>query len=93
MIYQPAEDSLLLKRYVTKYSKNKSVLDVGTGSGIQALAAKSSGASAVLAVDVDEEAINQVNKLGVKCIKSDLFSKINKVIIRGKTVLEEGRIL
>ena len=78
MIYQPAEDSLLLKRYVIRYSKDKSVLDVGTGSGIQALAAQSSGASAVLAVDIDEEAINHINKLGIKCIKSNLFSKINK---------------
>lgn len=39
MIYEPEEDSYLLEKYVKKLAKGK-VLDLGTGSGIQALAAK-----------------------------------------------------
>ena len=37
-VYQPQEDSTLLERYVRQYSYGK-VLDIGTGSGIQAIAA------------------------------------------------------
>ena len=36
MIYQPSEDSYLLEKEVKKYSPKKSVLDIGSGSGIQA---------------------------------------------------------
>ena len=53
MIYEPAEDSYLLVEEVRKRARGKKVLDVGTGSGIQARAAYSAGAREVLAVDID----------------------------------------
>ena len=77
MIYQPSEDSYLIAEEVKKYSKNKKVIDIGTGSGILALAAKDSGAKSVLAIDMNEEVIEYVKKLGIEAIKSDLFQKIN----------------
>lgn len=76
MIYKPREDSFLLEKEVVKCSKGKKVLDVGTGTGIQALAAKKAGAKSVLACDVYEPAVKHVNFIGIKCIKSNLFSKI-----------------
>lgn len=77
MIYEPAEDSFLLEKVVRKYSKGKKVLDVGTGSGIQAEAALSFGAKKVLAIDIDEEAFEFCRRKKINCLKSDLFSKVN----------------
>lgn len=78
MIYQPLEDSYLLEKEVVRRAKGKKVLDVGTGSGIQALAAIKSEAKEVLAVDIDAESVKAVKKNGINAIKSDLFSKIKK---------------
>lgn len=76
MIYEPKEDSFLLEKQVKLYSKNKNVLDVGSGSGIQAIAAKRAGAKSLLASDISQESVNYVNSLGIKCIRSNLFSNI-----------------
>lgn len=76
MIYEPAEDSSLLAEEVKKYANGKSFLDMGTGSGIQSMAAKSSGAEKILSVDINEEAVTHVKKIGFKAIKSNLFSKV-----------------
>jgi methylase of polypeptide subunit release factors len=76
MIYQPAEDSFLLEKYVKKFSKNKSVLDVGSGCGIQAKAAILSGAKSVLAIDINPESVDYIKKAGIHTIKSNLFSKV-----------------
>ena len=76
MIYQPQEDSYLLEKYVKKLSKGKKVLDLGAGSGIQSIAALSSGAKKVLTVEVDKESISHCKNLGINCVKSDLFSNI-----------------
>ncbi len=76
MIYQPSDDSYLLQEQVKKFSKGKKVLDLGTGSGIQAVAAEKSGAKKVLATDTEEESIKAVKKLGIPAIKSNLFQKI-----------------
>ena len=76
MIYFPREDSYLLAKQVKKYAKNKSVLDIGTGSGILASAALQSGASAVLASDINKEAVDEVKKQGIQSVQSNLFSKI-----------------
>lgn len=76
MIYQPADDSFLLQKYVKKYSKGK-VLDLGCGSGIQALTALEN-TDDVLASDISQEAVDYCKKIGINTIKSDLFSNINK---------------
>jgi len=73
MIYEPAEDSFLLEKYVKIYSKGN-VLDMGCGSGIQSLASKGN----VLSVDINEEAVEFCKKKGLNAIQSDLFSNINE---------------
>ena len=61
-MYEPKEDSFLLQKYVKKYSKGI-VLDIGTGSGIQAeTAAESRKVVKVFAIDIDKEAIDYCNK-------------------------------
>ncbi|MBS3160445.1 DUF2431 domain-containing protein [Candidatus Woesearchaeota archaeon] len=73
-MYERSEDSELLAKYVEEYAKGK-VLDIGTGSGIQAEAALRFTKN-VLAVDVDEESVNYVKKKGIKAKISDLFSNV-----------------
>jgi len=77
MIYQPQEDSYLLEKVVKRYAKGKGVLDVGSGSGMQALAARDVGAEEVLAVDVDEEAVEFCRGKGLNVVESDLFSNVS----------------
>lgn len=47
------ETTTLCIKFIEKYSERKSLLDVGTGSGILAIAAKKLGISEVTAVDID----------------------------------------
>lgn len=77
-IYEPAEDSYLLEKHVREEAYGR-VLDVGTGSGIQALAAASnSKVRDVTAVDVNPEAVSSLKgknrKITVK--QSDLFENV-----------------
>lgn len=74
MIYEPVEDSFLLQRYVKKYAEGK-VLDVGTGSGIQAITALEKTKD-VLAVDINPEAVKLLKEKGVKAKVSNLFSNV-----------------
>jgi len=76
MIYDPEEDSFLLAKYVDKFAKGK-VLDLGTGSGIQAETALRHTKD-VLAVDIDKESVNYVKKKKIRAIISDLFSNIKE---------------
>jgi release factor glutamine methyltransferase len=76
MIYTPKEDSFLMEEQVKRFAKGKTVLDVGSGSGIQALAAKNSGAKSVIASDINPEVITYLKKQGLNAIESDLFEKI-----------------
>src|SRR3989344_2383754 len=80
MIYEPKEDSYLLAEKVKEYAKDKSILDIGTGSGIQAVTAKSAGAKSVIASDINLEAINHVKKQfkknKIRAVHSNLFDKI-----------------
>jgi release factor glutamine methyltransferase len=80
MVYEPEEDSYLLKEYVNKLARGR-VLDVGTGSGMQAIAAaKKKEVKEVVAVDVDSEAVELLKKKKIQKItisQSDLFSEVN----------------
>ena len=78
LIYEPAEDSYLIATVIPNYVKNKSIIDIGTGSGILAKKAKESGAKSVIAVDINLEAIKQLKKEKIKVVQSDLFSQVNK---------------
>jgi len=77
MVYEPREDSLLLEKAVRKYAFGN-VLDMGTGTGVQARAAKSKGFK-VVACDIDPNALAAARNRskGVAFIKSDLFSNIH----------------
>jgi len=83
-IYEPREDSYLLQKYVDKYSNVESVLDIGTGSGIQAITAAKK-AKNVIASDINPKAVKSAKlSASIKKIKnitfleSDLFDKIPK---------------
>ena len=81
-IYETAEDSYLLNETLKEFLKNKDknikILDMGSGSGIQAKTCKDSGFKNVLTIDINKEAIKHLKKQGFKSVHSDLFSKINK---------------
>ncbi len=86
-VYVPREDSFLLEKVVRKFCKEnkpKAVLDVGTGTGIQAIAAKLSGAQEVTAVDINPSAVKLVKKnaerngVEVRAFQSDLFSNVKE---------------
>ncbi len=83
MVYAPAEDSVLLSNEIKKYilnlkDKKIKMLDMGSGSGIQALTAIDTGIERknILCVDLDSEAIKILKQKKLKTLKSDLFSKI-----------------
>ena len=73
-LYEPREDSELLVKYVKKHARGV-VLDMGTGSGIQAIGAIEKGAE-VLAVDVNKEAVEHCEKKGINALQSDLFENV-----------------
>ncbi len=83
-IYEPAEDSYLLQKEVQKHAEGR-VLDLGTGSGIQGLTAiKSPRVREVLSVDINEHALNHLQKIikkqklrKIKVLKSNLFEKVS----------------
>ena len=74
MIYEPREDSDLLKKWVKKCVKGKA-LDMGTGSGIQALAALEKTKD-ILAADINPECVELVRKKGLTAIQTNLFSNL-----------------
>ena len=76
MIYEPREDSKLLEKWVHKLVKGR-VLDMGTGSGVQALAALKKTKD-VLAVDINPKAVGLVKEKNVEAIESDLFENVEK---------------
>ena len=82
-LYQPAEDSYLLLEVLEKYlkkikTKNIRILDMGTGTGIQADTCKRLGFSNILTSDIDKNAVEYVRKNGFESVQSDLFKKIKK---------------
>ncbi len=81
-VYKPSDDSFLLAEALAGEVKTgEKVLDLGTGTGIQALIAASRGAE-VTATDINEKALEclrrnaELNNLSIRIIKSDLFSEI-----------------
>ncbi len=80
MIYEPAEDSYFLQEYVRGYAQGR-VLDMGTGSGIQAeTAAENPHVKEVIAVDINEEAIEKLNEKNIRkitALQSDLFENVH----------------
>src|SRR3989338_11017070 len=81
-IYEPAEDSFLLEKAVKQHARG-SVLDMGTGSGIQAVAAaEKPEVRGVIAVDIQPEAIEHcktaIQNKKITFLQSDLFSSIKK---------------
>lgn len=83
MMYEPQEDSYLLQEQVKKYARGV-VLDLGTGSGIQAItAAKKKNVKKVIAVDIQKSVIDwckkQHNNKKITWLHSNLFSKIHSL--------------
>ncbi|MEW6328848.1 MAG: HemK2/MTQ2 family protein methyltransferase [Candidatus Micrarchaeota archaeon] len=81
-VYEPAEDSLLLAKYSSRARGR--ILDMGTGCGIQALAAAKSGsATDITGADISARAVENAeqnaNSNGARCdfLVSDLFEKIS----------------
>ena len=58
--------------------KNLEILDLGSGSGIQAETCKELGFNDILTADINQESVKLLKNKGFKSIKTDLFSKINK---------------
>lgn len=76
-VYEPREDSEFLQKFVKEHAFGK-VLDVGTGSGIQALAAaEKDDVKEVLAIDINKEAIDNLKSHPkIKAKQSDLFKEL-----------------
>ena len=79
-MYTPREDSYMLAEQVARFAKGR-VIDMGTGSGIQAnVAAEKPEVTSVLAVDIDKESIDYCKKniINPKITfeESGLFSKV-----------------
>src|SRR3989344_8053297 len=83
-IYQPAEDSYLLQKYVRRFATGR-VLDIGTGSGIQALSAiEVPSVREVVAVDINPKAVEALKQeidkrklRKIKAVKGDLFEDLD----------------
>jgi len=83
MVYEPKEDSEFLATEIKGYinylkDKDIKVLDMGSGTGIQAKACIEAGVPKqnILAADMDPKAIDLLKKSGFATRKTDLFSKI-----------------
>ncbi|MBU3912615.1 MAG: methyltransferase [Nanoarchaeota archaeon] len=97
-MYSPSEDSFLMSETLRNNLKNKDktikILDMGTGSGIQALTLKNLGFKNILAADIDKESIKFARTRGIRVINSDLFSNIKSkfgIIIFNPPYLPENK--
>ncbi|MCL4373629.1 MAG: methyltransferase [Candidatus Marsarchaeota archaeon] len=97
-VYEPREDSYLLAQMVEKYAFG-SVLDLGTGSGIQGIVAAKKGCNVVFS-DIDEKALECAKENAVlngvtgTFVESDMFSSIkgafNTIIFNPPYLPEDG---
>lgn len=92
MVYTAKEDSYILREEIVKYIKKLDniinenniryikVLDMGSGTGIQAESCIEAGIDKknILCVDIEDEAISLLKKKKLNAKKSDLFSNISK---------------
>jgi len=87
MVYLPQEDSYLLTQEVKKYLskiRNKKrkdelkVLDMGSGSGIQAQTCLKAGIKKenISCIDIDKETIRFLKSKNIEAVQSNLFSKV-----------------
>jgi len=58
--------------------KQISILDMGTGSGIQAKTCKELGFNNIFTADINQDSVKLLKSHGFRSIKSNLFSNINK---------------
>lgn len=74
-IYEPAEDSFLLKKHIENY-EFKTALDIGCGSGV--ITEELSKHGKATGVDINPEAIKHCKdkKIDANFFKSDLFSNV-----------------
>ncbi len=84
-IYEQAEDSFFLSEEIREFiKKNREkinlILDMGSGSGIQAEAIIDSGIKKenIYLVDIDPDSIDYLHKFYHNVIQSDLFENVNK---------------
>ena len=81
MIYEPSDDSYLLRDVLIKFldDKNKKIkiIDIGSGSGIQAETCINLNFKNIIATDINNEVIDSLTKKSINCVKSNLFNKIN----------------
>ena len=79
MIYEPAEDSFLLKSVLEKEIKTaNSVLEIGIGSGYLSESLANVSKSFV-GVDINQEAVTETQKrVNGTILQSDLFSNVPK---------------
>jgi len=81
-VYSDSEDSWLLQEQVALFCKDKKVLDIGCGCGIQAITAALNGAKEITAVDINPKAVeltkenSKLNDVTVDVFESDLFSNV-----------------
>lgn len=84
-VYRPAEDSYLIAKYVTELVDGE-VLDMGTGSGIQAVtAAQKPEVARVTAVDINPRALETAREMAeregvdskITFLESDLFKNVD----------------
>ncbi len=80
-IYQPAEDSYFLSKFVfniVKTNPSLKILDMGSGSGIQAETAIKAGGKNITAIDINYNSIKLLKNKNIDAIQSNLFQSIKK---------------